>query len=121
MGAPCYNRVSVKDPLLGPLAAIATGVLVARYVTFQSAELVGATAAFFVLALISRWAQSRLLASVSCGLALFCAGALSFIRHAPPPAPRLDATGREVVILTGCVVEPPAISGERERFLIELE
>ena len=44
-----------------------------------------------------------------------------FVRHAPPPAPRLDATGREIVILAGCVVEPPAISGERERFLVELE
>ena len=30
-------------------------------------------------------------------------------------------TGREVVILSGCVVEPPALSGERERFLLELE
>ena len=33
----------------------------------------------------------------------------------------MDVTGREVVILTGCVVEPPALSGERERFLLELE
>jgi competence protein ComEC len=33
----------------------------------------------------------------------------------------LNAEGREVVILGGCVVEPPAISGERERFTLELE
>ena len=28
---------------------------------------------------------------------------------------------REVVILGGCVVEPPAVSGERERFVLELD
>src|SRR5580765_3601299 len=121
MGAPCYNRVSVKDPLLGPLAAIAMGVLVARYVTFNSAELLGALAAFLVIALVSTLRRSRVLASISGGLALFCAGGLAFVRQAPLPAPRLDATGREIVILSGCVVEPPAISGERERFLVELE
>ncbi|MGB7758694.1 MAG: ComEC/Rec2 family competence protein, partial [Bryobacteraceae bacterium] len=32
-----------------------------------------------------------------------------------------DVTGREVAILSGCVVEPTALSGERERFLLELE
>ncbi len=35
--------------------------------------------------------------------------------------PEIDASGREVVILGGCVVEPPAVSGERERFLLELD
>ena len=117
----CYNRFSVKDPLLGPVAAIAMGILVARYVTFHSAELLAAAAAFSVLGLLSMWRRSRPLAAISCGLALFCAGALTFVRHAPPPPPRLDAAGREIVILAGCVVEPPAISGERERFLLELE
>jgi competence protein ComEC len=41
--------------------------------------------------------------------------------HQPGPAPELDAEGREIVILGGCVVEPPAVSGERERFVLELE
>ena len=116
----CYNPVSVKDPLLGPLAAIAMGVLVARYVPFESAELLLAIAAFSALAMLSAWRRSRVLAAISCGLALFCGGALTFVRHAPPPVPRLDAAGREIVVISGCVVEPPAISGERERFLVEL-
>ena len=38
----------------------------------------------------------------------------------PGPPPELDE-GRELVILGGCVVEPPAVSGERERFLLELD
>ena len=41
--------------------------------------------------------------------------------HAPGPPPEIDASGREVVILGGCVVEPPAVSGERERFVLELD
>ena len=49
------------------------------------------------------------------------AGALTALLHAPGPPPELDAEGREVVILGGCVVEPPAVSGERERFVLELE
>src|ERR1022692_2415391 len=32
-----------------------------------------------------------------------------------------NSSGREVVIVGGCVVEPPAISGERERFILELD
>jgi hypothetical protein len=109
----------VKDPLLGPLAAIAMGILAARYAPFESAELLIAMAAFGALAILSLWRRSRPLAAISCALALFCGGALTYVRHAPPPAPKLDA-GRDIVILGGCVVEPPAISGERERFLLEL-
>jgi competence protein ComEC len=45
----------------------------------------------------------------------------SILAHAPGPPPELDVEGREIVILAGCVVEPPAISGERERFLLEIE
>src|SRR5262249_48878233 len=35
--------------------------------------------------------------------------------------PEIDAEAREIVIVGGCVVEPPALSGERERFILELE
>ena len=111
----------MKDPLVGPVAAIAAGVLVARFVPFQSRELLPHLIAFAALAVVARFRGARVLAAVCCGLALVCLGALSFVYHAPPPAPHFDAGGREVVILAGCVVEPPAVSGERERFLLEVE
>jgi competence protein ComEC len=111
----------VKEPLVGPLAAIATGVLVARFVPFQSPELARALAGFTALGLCAWSRQARMLAATCCGLALWCLGALSYLAHTPGPPPRIDAAGREIVILAGCVVEPPAISGERERFLVELE
>ena len=111
----------MEDPLVGPLAAIASGILVSRFVPFYSFELIAAGAAFVLLGTLAAWRHSRLLAGACCGLGLFCGGALLALAHAPAPAPQLDAEGREIVILGGCVVEPPAISGERERFLLELD
>ncbi|HTX34027.1 MAG TPA: ComEC/Rec2 family competence protein [Bryobacteraceae bacterium] len=115
----------MKDPLLGPLAAIASGILVSRFVPFSKIELLGAMAAFLVLGILALFAgaprQSRWLAATCGGLALFASGALLTLLHAPGPPPELDVEGREIVILGGCVVEPPAISGERERFVLELE
>src|SRR5262249_26173341 len=60
-------------------------------------------------------------AGICCILGLVTGGILTAVAHTPAPAPELDAEGREIVILAGCVVEPPAISGERERFLLELD
>jgi competence protein ComEC len=111
----------VKHPLVGPLAAIAAGILVSRFVPFQAPELFAAIAAFLLLGILALLRRSRILAGICCTLGLFCTGTLTALVHAPAPAPELDAEGREIVILGGCVVEPPAMSGERERFLLELE
>ena len=120
--ARCYNRAqSLKNPLLGPLAALASGILVCRYVSFGPLESVAAAVAFFALGCLALWRGARVLAGVCCLLGIFFAGALDAVVHVPGPPPRIDAGGREVLILGGCVVEPPAVSGERERFLLELE
>src|ERR1017187_5043617 len=111
----------MKDPLVAPLAAIASGILVSRFVTFQQSELLLAIAAFLVLGVVALHRGSRALAAACCCLGLFFSGALAAWVHAPGPPPEIDAEGREIGILGGCVVEPPAISGERERFLLELE
>jgi len=111
----------VKDPLVGPLAAIASGILVSRFVPFQPPELFAAIAAFLLLGIVALYRGSRVLAGACCCLGLFFAGILNALAHAPGPAPELDAEGREIVILGGCVVEPPAVSGQRERFILELE
>ena len=111
----------MKHPLLGPLAALASGILVCRFIPLGSSESLGAIVGFFVLGCLALGRGSRWLAGICCLLGLFFAGALDSRVHAPGPPPVIDAGGREVVILSGCVVEPPAISGERERFVLELD
>jgi competence protein ComEC len=103
------------------VAAIATGILVARFVPFRQSELLATIAAFLALSGLAFYGKSRVLATVCCWLGLVPAGALTALLHTPGPPPELDAEGREIVILSGCVVEPPAVSGERERFILELD
>jgi len=111
----------VKDPLVGPLAAIAAGILVSRYVPFTQSEVLWTIGASLLLGAVSLWRHGRSVAGICCCLGLFCAGVLTSLAHAPGPAPEIDAAAREVVTIGGCVVEPPAISGDRERFILELE
>jgi competence protein ComEC len=94
--------------------------LVYRFVPVPQSQLLLAIGAFVLLGSLSLYRRSRTLAGACCLLGLFFAGQLLALVHRPGPPPELDAEGREVVILGGCVVEPPAISGERERFLLEL-
>ena len=53
-------------------------------------------------------------------LALVCGGALTEAWHRPGPPPEIDAGWKEIVILSGCVVEPTALSPGREQFTLEL-
>jgi competence protein ComEC len=111
----------VKYPLLGPAAAIASGILVYRFVPFTPFEIYGSITAFVGLAVVSRLRRAHILFLACAHLALFFSGALTARLHTPGPPPEIDATGRETVTAEGCVIEPPAISGERERFLLELD
>lgn len=109
------------DPLLGPCAAVALGVLLARFVPFRQAEAATLTGGLFAMAALAAWRRSPKLAAICCCIAMLFAGIWTAVAHAPGPTPEIDAEAREVVILGGCVVEPPAISGARERFVLELE
>jgi len=109
----------LRDPLLAPLAAIAAGILVSRFVPFEARELIIPAAALGALALAALWRGARVLAGAGCLLALVFAGALCAVAHRPGPPPELDAEGP--VILGGCLVEPPALAGGRERFVLELD
>ncbi|HWB97549.1 MAG TPA: ComEC/Rec2 family competence protein, partial [Bryobacteraceae bacterium] len=109
------------EPLVAPLAAVASGILISRLVAFEFREVLSAISIFFFLGLIGCWRGSRRTAGACCLLGLFFAGVLTEMAHRPGPPPELDAGSREIVILAGCVVEPPALSGDHERFVLELE
>lgn len=106
----------MREPLVGASIAMVAGVAASRYVVFFPGELVAAIVVLLALA-----CGSRRLARTAILVALFFAGALAAVLHRPGPRPELDATAREVVILSGCVVEPPVFFEDREQFTLELE
>jgi competence protein ComEC len=110
----------MRDPLIAPLAAVAGGILVSRFVVFELRELLCASAALFALSVLALWRDNRRLAAVCSLLGLLFAGGMVGLIHRPGAPPELDARAREVVVLSGCVVEPPAFSEGREKFVLEL-
>lgn len=111
----------MPDPLLAPLVAIIAGILLSRFVGFETRELALILAAYVTLSLVCVWRRTLLLAGACCLLALVAAGVLVERAHRLPPRPELDAEASETLILSGCVVEPSAISPDRDQFTLELE
>jgi competence protein ComEC len=111
----------LPDPLLAPLAALAAGIAAARFAGSGETDFAAALAALIALTWFGYWRNARRAALASLLAALVFAGALIGVAHRPGPAPELDAAAREVVILSGCVVEPPALLEDREQFVLELE
>jgi competence protein ComEC len=97
------------------------GVLIARFVPFTPPETSILTGAFIILAILALLRRAHILAAACCGLGLIFTGVWAAVAHQPGLPPEIDAEAREVVIIGGCVVEPPAVSGVRERFVLELE
>jgi competence protein ComEC len=110
----------MPDPLLAPLAGLAAGLVLGRFVVFGARELLWAIGVLAVLTLYALWKSTRRVAMLACLAALLLAGVLLAVAHRPGPPPELDTTPREVVILSGCVVNPPVFSEDRAQFLLEL-
>ena len=110
-----------REPLLLPSLALAGGVFLAHFIFFKPADLALPSVvcgAAIVLALIAgcgktaRWA----LTCTACALV----GIWVQVAHRQTRTPRLNAEDGEVVLLSGCIVTPPALSADREQFVIEL-
>jgi competence protein ComEC len=95
--------------------------VLARFISFGARELLWVTLVLAVVAIFALWKSTRRAAMIACLAALVFAGALVGVAHRPGPPPELDAAPREIVILSGCVVEPPVFSEDREQFLLELD
>ncbi len=100
---------------------LAAGIAAGRFVDFGSRELAIIIAVFLVLAVASRAARSPALVRLSVWLAVLFAGVAAELLHRPGPAPEIDAGSREVLLLSGCVVQPPVLFPNREQFVLELE
>jgi len=111
------GRSAATDPLILPVAAIVSGILLGRALTFSRSGAAWPAAVFVLLALCStpRLRRCCLL------LALIFAGAFADAWHRPGPRPQIDAGSRETVILAGCAVEPTVLSPGRQQFTLELD
>ncbi len=109
-----------REPLLAPLACLAGGILLARRVGFDPEELVAALGALVALAVLGASLRARRAALAALFTALVAGGALLETRRSLRPAPVIDASPREVVIVEGCVVEPPITAENRRQFVVEL-
>ena len=110
----------MKEPLLAPLACLAAGILLSRIASLEAAEIAWALAAFLALTALAWWRKERRAAFASLLPALVAAGTLIDIAGRPEPPPAIDAGPRELVLLEGCVVEPPVFFEGREQFVLEL-
>jgi competence protein ComEC len=109
----------VKDPLIAPLLALAGGILISRWVRFGTGELLIALPLLAALTLLGL-RHSRRVATAGCLTAMLFFGVLMAELRRPGRTPEIDAGFRETVLLSGCVVEPPAFYEGRDQFTVEL-
>jgi competence protein ComEC len=109
----------VKDPLIAPLVAVATGIGLSHLIWFDLRQTLLAGALLAVLAVIAI-RRSRWIALTACLLALVFAGIVVDVAHRPGPLPVIEASSDETLVLSGCVVEPSVFYENRDQFTMEL-
>src|SRR3954447_3766781 len=100
----------MRDPLLAPMAALALGILLRRFVRFDSREFLWILAVFAALTVFG-WLYGAKRSALACVLtgSVFVGAAIAE-RHRSGPAPQLNAINGELITLSGCIVEPPAFT-----------
>ena len=76
--------------------------------------------AFAALAALAYFRKSRWLVRLTVGLAWTACGMWTVALHNRGPKPVIDAGAKEILILEGCVVDPPVFSRDRGQFTLEL-
>jgi competence protein ComEC len=112
--------VHSREPLIVPCLALASGILAAHYARFDTSELALGLALFAAAGVFARLTVRRCgwLAWTGC---IFIAGAALAEYQRPGPPPVMDADSGEVLLVSGCVVEPLSIRDDRGRFTLEVE
>jgi competence protein ComEC len=110
-----------REPLLLPAIALAAGILAAHFIPFTATALAAACVIVMAGVLLAIWKAypAPLVWSVVC-LASATAGIGTQMAHRPGRTPRLNVEDTEVVLLSGCVVNPPVFSPGREQFTLKL-
>jgi len=112
------SSFTVKNPLVAPLLALATGIILAHFVHLKVQELLIVVA--LLLPLNITWHRHSCLCWFGILITTLAAGALLQTLHTPSKPPEIDASSRETVLVSGCVVEPSAFNDGRDQFIVEL-
>jgi competence protein ComEC len=111
----------MREPLLLPVFALTAGIVLARLAVFSVREAWTMVTVFAVLGMFALWLKSSRMAR-TCGLLAFASvGVLTGVIHAPGQPPEMDAQAGEVLVVGGCVVEPPVFFENREQFVLEID
>ncbi len=110
-----------REPLLLPVTALAGGILLAHFIFLQLGDLiVPAGLAIVACLLASFFSDHRRMRLAVASASLALAGMTAQIVHRPTRTPKLTASDGETVMLSGCVVNPPVFSPDREQFTLRL-
>ncbi len=111
----------MSNPLILPVVAVISGILLGRALTLSLFDAAWPLAVFLLLALFARFWAARWVRHCCLGFTLIFVGAFTEAAHRPGPRPKIDAGSRETVLLAGCVVEPSVLSPGRQQFTLELD
>ena len=111
----------MREPLLLPVFALSAGIILVRLVPFSMREAWMLISIFAALALLAlRWKSSRMARGCT-ALAFAAVGILTGAIHAPGAPPEMDSQPGEVLIISGCIVEPPVFFENREQFVVAID
>ncbi len=113
----------MKDRLVIPLLALASGILLARFVDFKISDFLWTLPFLGAITYFARRHSTSTLVACTSLFFVFC-GAFLAVLHRPGSPPTIDASARETIVLEGCVVSPSAFSEggseQRDQFVLEL-
>ena len=111
----------MREPLLFPAAALASGVLLARLIGGNQVgiQIALGVAVFLVSAAFAVRAASRFRLPAFV-LLLFLAGMATEMVHRQTRRPELSVEDGQAALLSGCVSNPPVFSTNREQFTLDL-
>lgn len=103
------------------MLAFAAGIFVSQYAELSLWESMAGCACAAALAVAAWRMKARRGNFVALLTAAAFAGAATQVFNLPGPAPRIESEDGELLMLEGCVVEPPVFSPDRGQFVLELE
>ena len=111
----------MREPLLLPVIALIAGIVLVRLTNFSAREASFMISVFAALAMLAVWRKSIRMAK-ACGLFAFASvGIFTGVIHSPRPPPEMDSQPGEILLVGGCIVEPPVFFENREQFVIEID